>query len=187
MQETELKNIPTKNIEIKIVNKEIPKSKNLDKKFLKDKKENEDNIEKLINNISENLKTCEGKLEKEMKEIRKHKDFFEKKNFIITDLSCKRMAQIIHYIKSGNPVLLEGDTGTAKTRTSVIACEYLMEFDEQFKEKKENNENIIEKREINYIKFNLSAETKMWVIANQFVELKSKKELFIKLLMKEKY
>ena len=72
MPETELKNIPTKNIEIKIVNKEIPKSKNLDKKFLKDKKENEDNIEKLINNISENLKTCEGKLEKEMKEIRKH-------------------------------------------------------------------------------------------------------------------
>ena len=110
---------------IKIINKMIPISKNIDNKFLKDKKENEVNIKILLDDISKNLKSCKGKLEKEMEEIYKHKDFFEKKNFILTDLSCKRMAQIIHYIKSGNPVLLEGDTGTAKTRTSVIACEYL--------------------------------------------------------------
>ena len=117
-------------IEIKIKEKEIPTSKNDDKKFLKDKKENEDNqiTEKLIKEISDNLKSSKGLLEKEMEEIKTYKDFFDKKNFILTDLSCKRMAEIIHYIKSGNPVLLEGDTGTAKTRTSVIACEYLMEY-----------------------------------------------------------
>ena len=57
----------------------------------------------------------------------------------------------------GVPVLLEGDTGTAKTRTSVIACEYLMEFDNKFKEKKEKKDNNKEKK-VNYIKFNLSAQ-----------------------------
>ena len=50
------------------------------------------------------------------------------------------MAEIIHYIKSGNPVLLEGDTGTAKTRTSVIACEYLMKLKEEEKEKGKGKE-----------------------------------------------
>ena len=121
-----------------------------------------------------------------MNEIRKHKEFFDKNNFILTDLSCKRMAQIIHYIKSGNPVLLEGDTGTAKTRTSVIACEYLMEFDEMFNTENKNNEegdNIIEehlkdeiknkdkneKKKVNYIKFNLSAETKIDNLMNKYV------------------
>ena len=66
---------------IKIQNKEIPTSKNNDKKFLKDKKETEDNIEKLLSEISQNLKTCEGQLKKEMKEIKKHKDFFDKNNW----------------------------------------------------------------------------------------------------------
>ena len=50
------------------------------------------------------------------------------------------MAEIIHYIKSGNPVLLEGDTGTAKTRTSVIACEYLMKLKEEAKGKGKEKE-----------------------------------------------
>jgi Rad3-related DNA helicase len=123
---------------------------NEDKKFLKEKKDNEENqiADKLISDITKNLKKCEGKLEKEMKEIRKNKKFFEDKNFILTDLSCRRMAEIIHYIKSGNPVLLEGPTGTAKTRTSVIACEYLMEY--SYKKNNNNeednkNENLNEK------------------------------------------
>ena len=144
-------------------------SKNNDKKFLKDKIENEDNIENLLSEISKNLKTCKGKLEREMKEIQKHKDFFDKNNFILTELSCKRMAQIIHYIKSGNPVLLEGDTGIAKTRTSVIACEYLMEFDDKFKRKKEKDDDINGTKELNYIKFNLSAETKIDNLMNKYV------------------
>lgn len=154
---------------IKIINKMIPISKNIDNKFLKDKKENEVNIKILLDDISKNLKSCKGKLEKEMEEIYKHKDFFEKKNFILTDLSCKRMAQIIHYIKSGNPVLLEGDTGTAKTRTSVIACEYLMEFGDKFKDKTGKDENKIDKKNVNYIKFNLSAETKIDNLMDKYV------------------
>ena len=152
-----------------IRNKNIPTSKNADNKFLKDKKENEVNIKNLLDNISKNIKTCKGKLEQEMEEIYSHKDFFEKNNFILTDLSCKRMAQIIHYIKSGNPVLLEGDTGTAKTRTSVIACEYLMEFGDKFKDKKGKEENKIDKKEVNYIKFNLSAETKIDNLMDKYV------------------
>ncbi len=147
-------------IHIKLKEKERPTSKNDDNKFLKDKKDDEDIqiTEKLISEISSNLKICKGQLEKEMEEIRKHKEFFDEKNFILTDLSCKRMAEIIHYIKSGNPVLLEGDTGTAKTRTSVIACEYLMKFS--------NNEN---EEKCNYIKFNLSADTKIDNLMNKYV------------------
>ena len=71
-----------------------------------------------------------------MKKIKIHKNLFDSKNFILTHLSCKRMAEIIHYIKSGNIVLLEGDTGTTNTRTSVTDCEYLMEYsNENFNEK----------------------------------------------------
>ena len=51
-------------------------------------------------------------IRKKMKEIKIHKNLFDSINFILTDLSCKRMREIIHYIKSGNIVLLEGDTGT---------------------------------------------------------------------------
>ncbi len=150
-------------IEIKIKEKEKPISKNEDKIFLKDKKDNEDNqkVEQIISEISNSLNNCKGLLEKEMEEIKTHKDFFDKNNFILTDLSCRRMAEIIHYIKSGNPVLLEGDTGTAKTRTSIIACEYLMKYS------KENlNENT---NEVNYIKFNLSADTKIDNLMNKYV------------------
>jgi hypothetical protein len=142
MSENSMDSSSKSNIIIK--EKEKPTSKNDDKKFLKDQKDNEDNqnTEKLIIDISNNLKDCKGLLEKEMEEIRKHKDFFDSKNFILTDLSCKRMAEIIHYIKTGNPVLLEGDTGTAKTRTSVIACEYLMEYsNEILKEEEEKDKN----------------------------------------------
>ena len=170
-----------KPIEIKIKEKEKPISMNDDKKFLKEKKENEENqiTDKLISNITENLKNCEGQLEKEMKEIRKNYKFFEDKNFILTDLSCRRMAEIIHYIKSGNPVLLEGPTGTAKTRTSVIACEYLMELSYKKNNNSEEgnkNENLNEKekeknskKKCNYIKFNLSAETKIDNLMNKYV------------------
>ncbi len=64
-----------------IKEKEKPTSKNDDKKFLKDKKENEDNqkAEKIVYEISNSLKNCKGLLEKEMEEIKKHKDFFDKK------------------------------------------------------------------------------------------------------------
>jgi hypothetical protein len=92
---------------IEIKEKEMPISENTDKKFLKDKIDNDDNqkTEKIISDITKNLRGCDGLLKKEMEEIWKYKDFFEEKNFILTDLSCKRMAEIIHYIKSGNSSL----------------------------------------------------------------------------------
>ena len=125
--------------------------------FLKDEENNEDKDKKaniILNEVYKNLENEEDDLfKKEIDEIKKHKDFFHERNFILTELSCKRMAQIIHYINARIPVLLEGDTGTAKTRTSVIACEYLMEY---------NSERNKEKgKEKNYIIFNLSAETKV--------------------------
>ena len=35
--------------------------------------------EKIVYEISNSLKNCKGLLEKEMEEIKKHKDFFDKK------------------------------------------------------------------------------------------------------------
>jgi len=35
---------------------------------------------------------------------------------------------LIHYILSGIPVLLEGPTGTSKTRTTLMACEYITQY-----------------------------------------------------------
>ncbi len=59
------------------------------------------------------------------------------------------MTMLIHYILSGIPVLLEGPTGTSKTRTTLIACDYITE--------------IINKgtKKDNLLRFNLSAETKI--------------------------
>ena len=57
---------------------------------------------------------------------------------------------LIHYILSGIPVLLEGPTGTSKTRTTLIACDYIT--------------NIINKDSKftdSLLRFNLSAETKI--------------------------
>ena len=148
---------------IEITEKQSPSSLNEENKFLKDQKyiEDSEKIEQIINEISEELYSSKGLLEKEIEEIYKNKQFFEQHNFILTDLSCKRMAEIIHYIKSGNPVLLEGDTGTAKTRTSVIACEYLKYLD------RNNNEQENDKKNNN--KFNLSSDTKIDNLLNKYV------------------
>jgi len=64
-------------------------------------------------------------LEENKKKIRKHEGFFNKMGYILTDKSCERLAMLVHYILSGIPVLLEGPTGTSKTRTAIIACEYI--------------------------------------------------------------
>ena len=60
------------------------------------------------------------------------------------------MAMLIHYILSGIPVLLEGPTGTSKTRTTLIACEYITNI---INEKSEYDDSLL--------RFNLSAETKI--------------------------
>ena len=60
------------------------------------------------------------------------------------------MAMLIHYIQSGIPVLLEGQTGTSKTRTTIIACEYITKII-----------NKDSKYDDSLLRFNLSAETKI--------------------------
>jgi len=53
---------------------------------------------------------------------------FNKRGYVLTIKSCERMAMLIHCILSGIPVLLEGPTGTPKTRTAIIECEYISEI-----------------------------------------------------------
>jgi MoxR-like ATPase len=65
---------------------------------------------------------------KKKKELWEKEDFFNKIGYVLTDKSCERMAMLIHYILSGIPVLLEGPTGTSKTRTTLMACEYITQY-----------------------------------------------------------
>ena len=55
-------------------------------------------------------------------------------------------------------MLLEGNTGTAKTRTIIIACEYINKF--------------IRKNKNKLIRYNLSAETKIDDIISKYVSCK---------------
>ncbi len=64
-------------------------------------------------------------LENEKEKLKKDEEFFISKGYMLTEKSCERMIKLIHYIENKIPVLLEGPTGTSKTRTSLIACEYI--------------------------------------------------------------
>ena len=83
------------------------------------------------------------------KELWENEEFFNKIGSVLTDKSCERMAILIYYIISGIPVLLEGLTGTSKTRTTLIACEYITKI---------LNKNA---KDDSFLRFNLSAETKI--------------------------
>ena len=139
---------------------------NLGKKTLNDKEI--DNFQKILNNIDEeNI----GFLSEEIKELKEHSKFFLSKGFILTDEACLRMAKLVHYIRNKIPVLLEGPTGTSKTRTTLIACDYI-KYKKNLDKKKnkqsddstsdEENEDENEKEEDEQLlRFNLSAETKI--------------------------
>ena len=88
----------------------------------------------------------------------KKKEFFKKQGFILTKKSIERMALLIHYILNGIPVLLEGDTGTSKTRTILTACNYIKKFLQKEGERKRK-----------LIRYNLSAETKIDDIIGKYV------------------
>jgi MoxR-like ATPase len=91
------------------------------------------------------------------------------------------MTMLIHYILSGIPVLLEGPTGTSKTRTTLIACEYITKIlnkDSQYDD--------------SLLRFNLSAETKIDDLLVKFLEiilqhrgLKLKKGNFLRHILKD--
>ena len=79
--------------------------------------------------------------------------------FILTNKSKERLALLIHYNLIGVPVLLEGNTGTAKTRTSLIAANYINKF----------IHNKDPKKKIKLIRFNLSEETRIDDMTAKFV------------------
>ena len=68
------------------------------------------------------------------------------------------MALLIHYILNGIPVLFEGNTGTSKTRTTLTAYNYIKKFKE--------------KKDIQLIRYNLSADTKIDDIIGKYVNNK---------------
>ena len=123
------------------------------KGFLKDNQKSEKRIstERFILEVEQKILDEIDILEENKKKLKESEDFFNNLGYVLTDKSCERMAMLIHYILSGIPVLLEGPTGTSKTRTTLIACEYISKIIK--KDSKDDNNSLL--------RFNLSAETKI--------------------------
>ena len=49
----------------------------------------------------------------------------KKKIYILANSLFERMIEMIYFIEEGKPILLVGETGTSKTRTSIMIYEYL--------------------------------------------------------------
>ena len=132
--------------------KPVIKSKNENGKFLKDNidtsKKNE--TDEFILYSEQNITNDIDILEENKKKLKKSEKFFNDIGYVLTDKSCERMAMLIHYILSGIPVLLEGPTGTSKTRTTLIACEYITKI---LNKDSDDDDSLL--------RFNLSAETKI--------------------------
>ena len=129
-----------------------PISINEDGKFLFEKEQKNIDMAQLINQ----LENAPSSVEILKKELFSHKDFFVKNGFILTDESAERMANLIQCIKNKIPVLLEGPTGTSKTRTTLIASKYIQKF---YSKSEENN----------LLRFNLSQETKIDDLISKYV------------------
>ena len=132
--------------------KPVIKSKNEDGLFLRDRNDKSKQIgtDEFILYVEQNICHEYDILEERKKEIKKSEKFFNDRGYVLTDKSCERMALLIHYILSGIPVLLEGPTGTSKTRTTLIACEYITKI---LNKESDNDDSLF--------RFNLSAETKI--------------------------
>ena len=158
----EITNPKTSKIEKELKPKDSPKinmkwikplSDHQNKKFsyqiIKENENEKINQDEFILNINAKIRDDLDILKEKKKELFKEKAFFDKKGYVLTDKSSERMAMLIHYIQSGIPVLLEGPTGTSKTRTTLIACDYITEKINKNEKKDE------------LLRFNLSAETKI--------------------------
>ena len=83
----------------------------LDKNFKREKE-----FDKLYKNISFLLDNFEIKLDFNKLKVKA-------KNFIFTENAIKKLKEIKFYISNHYPVILEGPTGTAKTKSIEIICE----------------------------------------------------------------
>ena len=108
--------------------------------------------------LIDQLENAPSSIESLKNELYLNKDFFIENSFILTNESAERMANLIHYIKNKIPVLLEGPTGTSKTRTTLIAHKYIKYIENLKKNKKKEDD---EKEEDELIRFNLSQESKI--------------------------
>ena len=109
-----------------------------------------------IKNIIKNFTQSEPIINKYINDFsqKEKEEFFKEDGFILTKKSKERLALLIHYILSGNPVLFEGNTGTSKTRTTIVASHYIKRFI--------NNE-------YEFVRFNLSAETRIDDLISKYV------------------
>lgn len=120
-----------------------------------------------MNNINEENVSF---LSEEINELKEHSDFFISKSYNLTDEACLRMARLVHYFRNKIPVVLEGPTGTSKSRTTLIACDYIKYkkiLDKKNKKNKQSDdstsdgENEDDDDDDQLLRFNLSAETKI--------------------------
>ena len=157
-EKEEIKNL--KIHKIKIVDKTIPFetliSKNKDHIFLMNKNSKNEKINESLEKILKNFSTSESIINNYKKEILKEekKEFFKRNGFVLTNNSIERISLLIHYILTGIPILLEGNTGTAKTRTAIVAFKYIKEH---------INSNL------EIIRYNLSRETKIDDLMSKYV------------------
>ena len=146
--------------DILIKEKNIPyeelKSLNENGKFLMNINLNNKTSKDKIKAIIKNFPNSESVINKYIKDFNKkeNKEFFKKTGFVLKKKSEGRLALLIHYILTGNPILFEGDTGTAKTRTTLIASQYIKKF-------------INEKYD--FVRFNLSAETRIDNLISSYI------------------
>ena len=109
-----------------------------------------------IKKIIKNFHQSESVINKYINDFNKKEtqEFLKKAGFVLTKKSKERLALLIHYILTGNPLLLEGNTGTAKTRTTLVASQYIKKFiDEKY----------------DFVRFNLCAETRIDDLISKYV------------------
>ena len=75
---------------------------------------------------------------------------FRENNYILTNEIKEKLSQLYHYMKNQIPCILEGETGTSKTFSTIILSKYLA--------KNWKKENLHENFKL--IRFNLSSESK---------------------------
>ena len=118
----------------------------------------ESKLENIINDFKQIIKSDNNE---DLNFFDKYKNFFDEKNFILTEKSKERLLLLKKLIELKIPVLLEGPTGASKTLSAEIICELLL------KEKGEINEKKLP------IEFNLSSETRIPDLLGKYVGSKS--------------